>query len=320
MIDVSAAWHGPPASINAAARPNQRARVGICLPSGPKSTTNRRAGGVQPVLQCERAQAYEHVSLLVARIGGDKKPNVGIGQQLRIDCRRGGLQFLLAGALDDTPVGPPGGSIEILRQMIDQGSSPLRRRPVISRPVLDKIPGQQPVALITEGVKQPIDRPERVMKPGAEIDPKANALDEVMPPVGFVYDDAGSKDNRGRLGAKVRAVDIDRCDARQNAAAGAREGNLGERAKLRFVESAVGLDINLRELPDLVPLLHGEDSDGKYLDVNALQLRPPLIRPVVPSCWRAWLHLASLVQERGDLPGYPLEFLDLAVVGDEVRE
>src|SRR5687768_14156493 len=40
----------------------------------------------------------------------------------------------------------------------------------------------------------------------------------------------------------------------------------------------------------------------------------------MPSCRRAWLRLASLVEERGDLPGYPLEFLDLAVVGDEVRE
>src|SRR5919197_576904 len=32
-----------------------------------------------------------------------------------------------------------------------------------------------------------------------------------------------------------------------------------------------------------------------------------------PSCWRAWLHLASLAEEHGDLPGYPLVFLDLAV-------
>jgi hypothetical protein len=40
----------------------------------------------------------------------------------------------------------------------------------------------------------------------------------------------------------------------------------------------------------------------------------------VPSSWRAWLHLASLLEERGDLPGYPLEFLVLAVVGDEVLE
>src|SRR5688572_14879144 len=40
----------------------------------------------------------------------------------------------------------------------------------------------------------------------------------------------------------------------------------------------------------------------------------------MPSCRRAWLRLASLVEERGDLPGYPLVFLDLAVVGDEVRE
>src|SRR6266436_8425262 len=45
----------------------------------------------------------------------------------------------------------------------------------------------------------------------------------------------------------------------------------------------------------------------------------PIARPVVPSCWRAWLHLASLVQERGDLPGYPLEFLDLAVRSEEQR-
>ncbi len=38
------------------------------------------------------------------------------------------------------------------------------------------------------------------------------------------------------------------------------------------------------------------------------------------SCWRTWLRLASLVEERGDLPGYPLVFLDLAVAGDEARE
>src|SRR6266446_2540828 len=187
------------------------------------------------------------------------------------------FRSLLARALDDSLVGPPSGSIEILRQMIDQGSLPLRRRPIVSRPVIDKIPGQQPVALITEGVKEPIDRPERVMKPGAEIEPKSNALYEVMPPVGFVYDYAGSKDDRGGLGAKVRAVDIDRCNAHQTAAAGAHEGNLGKHAKLRFVVTAVGLDIHLRELPDLVPLLRGEHSDGKYLDVNALQLRPPSI-------------------------------------------
>ena len=63
-------------------------------------------------------------------------------------------------------------------------------------------------------------------------------------------------------------------------------------------------------------ICHGaEDAAGDHV------ARQPLIaRPVVPSCWRAWLHLARLVQERGDLPGYPLEFLDLAVVGDEVRE
>src|SRR5207245_8804409 len=138
--------------------------------------------------------------------------------------------------------------------MIDQGSLPLRRRPVIPGPVLDKIPGQQPVALVAEGVKEPVDRPERVMKPGAEIEPKSDALYEVMPPIGLVYDDAGSKDDRGGLGAKVRAVDIDRRDAHQYAAAGTREGNLGERATLRFVESAVGLDINFTEIPDLLPL------------------------------------------------------------------
>src|SRR2546426_12267099 len=230
----------------------------FAAPSGPKSTTNRPVGGVQPVLQGERAQAYEHVPLLVPGIGGDKKPNVGIGQQLCIDCRRGGLQFLLARALDDTLAGPPSGSIEILRQMIDQGSLPLRRRPIVPRPVLEKIPRQQPVALITEGVKEPIDRPERVMKPGAEIEPKSNALYDVMPPVALVYDDTGSKDNRGGLGAKVRAVDIDRRDAHQNAAGGTHEGNFGKRAKLRFVESAVGLDIDLRELPDLVQLLRGQ--------------------------------------------------------------
>src|SRR3989441_13062342 len=131
----------------------------FAAPSGPKSTTNRPVGGVQPVLQGERAQAYEHVPLLVAGIGGDKKPNVGIGQQLRIECRRGGLQFLLARALDDSLAGAPSGSIEILRQMIDQGSLPVRRRAIISRAVLDKIPGQQPVGLITEGVKETVDRP-----------------------------------------------------------------------------------------------------------------------------------------------------------------
>src|SRR5438552_13077480 len=130
--------------------------------------------------------------------------------------------------------------------MIDQGSLPLRRRPVIPGPVLDKIPRQQPVALVAEGVKEPVDRPERVLESGAEIDPKANALYGVMPPVRFVYDDAGSKDDRGGLGAKVRAVDVDRRDAHQNAAAGTYKGNLRERAKLRFIESAVGLDINLR--------------------------------------------------------------------------
>ena len=43
-------------------------------------------------------------------------------------------------------------------------------------------------------------------------------------------------------------------------------------------------------------------------------------RNLQTSCWRAWLHRASLVEESGDLPGYSLEFLDLAVVGDEVRE
>src|SRR2546426_12733496 len=101
----------------------------FAAPSGPKSTTNRPVGGVQPVLQGERTQAYEHVPLLVAGIGGDKKPNVGIGQQLCINCRRGGLQFLLARAPDDTLVGPPGGFIEVLCPMIDQSSFPLRGRP-----------------------------------------------------------------------------------------------------------------------------------------------------------------------------------------------
>src|SRR6185503_19987533 len=42
--------------------------------------------------------------------------------------------------------------------------------------------------------------------------------------------------------------------------------------------------------------------------------------PDLRSCRRAWLRHASLVQEHGDLPGYSLEFVDLAVGGDEVRE
>src|SRR2546428_6287840 len=93
----------------------------FAAPSGPKSTTNRPVGGVQPVLQGERAQAYEHVPLLVARIGGDKKPNVGIGQKLCIDCCRGGPPFFLARALDHFPARPPSGSTKDLRQMNRQG-------------------------------------------------------------------------------------------------------------------------------------------------------------------------------------------------------
>src|SRR5918999_2568176 len=67
--------------------------------------------------------------------------------------------------------------------------------------------------------------------------------------------------------------------------------------------------------PDQTPALSGALGPG-YLPGKALVGR--VGRPVMPSCWRAWLHLASLVEERGDLPGYPLEFLALAVVGDEV--
>src|SRR2546426_12763230 len=87
----------------------------FAAPSGPKATTNRPVGGVQPVLQGERAQAYEHVPLLVARIGGDKKPNVGIGQKLCIDCCRGGFQFFLAAALARSLAVPPRGGPMMLR-------------------------------------------------------------------------------------------------------------------------------------------------------------------------------------------------------------
>jgi hypothetical protein len=61
-----------------------------------------------------------------------------------------------------------------------------------------------------------------------------------------------------------------------------------------------------------MPNVRGHRADGM---TNANKQRN-----LQTSCWRAWLRLASLVQERGDLPGYPLEFLVLAVVGDEVRE
>src|SRR5205085_7851241 len=46
----------------------------------------------------------------------------------------------------------------------------------------------------------------------------------------------------------------------------------------------------------------------------------PERRNLRTSCWRAWLRLGSLGEERGDLPRYPFVFLDLAVVVDEVRE
>ncbi len=54
--------------------------------------------------------------------------------------------------------------------------------------------------------------------------------------------------------------------------------------------------------------------------IRWMTIRGLIARLVVPSCRRAWLHLASLAEERGDLPGYLLEFVDLAVGGDEVRE
>src|SRR5690348_8653962 len=54
--------------------------------------------------------------------------------------------------------------------------------------------------------------------------------------------------------------------------------------------------------------------------IRWMTIRGLIARLVVPSCRRAWLHLASLVEERGDLPGYLLEFVDLAVGGDELRE
>src|SRR2546428_6463340 len=96
----------------------------FAAPSGPKSTTNRPVGGVQPVLQGERAQAYEHVPLLVARIGGDKKPNVGIGQKLCIDCCRGGVLFFFGRARRAFPGRAPNRFPEIFRPMVRQSALP----------------------------------------------------------------------------------------------------------------------------------------------------------------------------------------------------
>ena len=100
-------------------------------------------------------------------------------------------------------------------------------------------------------------------KPGAEKDLESRALNEVVPPVGFVYDDAGGEEDRGDLGTKVRPVDVQGHDADQSAAAVAEEGDFGKRAQLCFVEGALGLDVDLRELPDPVPLLRRESGDGE---------------------------------------------------------
>src|SRR3954468_755923 len=55
-------------------------------------------------------------------------------------------------------------------------------------------------------------------------------------------------------------------------------------------------------------------------DPASVQRRACKPRSLQPSCWCAWLHLASLVEERADLSGDPLVFLDLAVGTHEVRE
>src|SRR2546428_9828595 len=98
----------------------------FAAPSGPKSTTNRPVGGVQPVLQGERAQAYEHVPLLVAGIGGDKKYNLGIGQQLCIDGPPGRLQFFLFGPLHTSLPRPPPAIAKILPPLIYSVHLPIR--------------------------------------------------------------------------------------------------------------------------------------------------------------------------------------------------
>src|SRR5438094_10544961 len=100
----------------------------FAAPSGPKSTTNRPVGGVQPVPQGDRTQAYEHVPLLVAGIGGDEKTEVGIGQHLCIDGGGGGDEFLVASAVRVATVDRRSGPAEFQCFHVDEGSSsvPLR--------------------------------------------------------------------------------------------------------------------------------------------------------------------------------------------------
>src|SRR3989449_9438455 len=98
MIEVSAARHGTPASINAAARPNQRVRVGICRSFQDRNL--RRIALLAAYSQFFSVSGHKHTSMSPSWCPGlavEKNATGGSASSFASTAAVAGVNFFLAG-------------------------------------------------------------------------------------------------------------------------------------------------------------------------------------------------------------------------------
>src|SRR5262245_31213381 len=100
--------------------------------------------------------------------------------------RRFRPQPLVARAGGDTLRGAPVRPVGPGRQVVHQRAFPLRRRAVEARPEIPEVAREEQVALVAEGVEEPVDRTEREAQASFDEAPEAESLNEILAAIRLV--------------------------------------------------------------------------------------------------------------------------------------
>src|SRR5690242_3332271 len=93
-----------------------------------------------------------------------EEADIRIGAQRVVDGRGRRAQLLVTRAPHDAGGAIPVITVSLARQLIDERGQLRRRSPVASWPVLREIPREEEIALVAEGVEEPVRRGMRSTK------------------------------------------------------------------------------------------------------------------------------------------------------------
>src|SRR5690348_11107492 len=110
-------------------------------------------------------------------VGADEERDVGA--VVAFGYRRGGRTQALVAPDHDAALTSPRRAIRRGGKLVDERGLPLRRRLVVSRPVVQEIARQQQVTLVAERVEEPERRSQRVAPPRRQETAQAQTLHQI---------------------------------------------------------------------------------------------------------------------------------------------